>query len=136
MENMRLLITNMGKQIKSLMKETKELNEDNETNGEEVIEIANESTSEETEVVRKSEVWLHCEMCVYKCKTETTMIKHVNSKHKGYKSCDICGTKCSSSESPKTHNSNAHKTQETVKCGNWMCMEETGSCGGFCVYDR
>ena len=25
---------------------------------------------------------------------------------------------------------------ETVDCGNWICMEETGSCGGFCAYDR
>ena len=65
MENMRLIITNMGRQIKSLMKDSTEVNEDNETYGGEVVEIANESISEETEVIRKSEVWLHCEMCVY-----------------------------------------------------------------------
>ena len=25
---------------------------------------------------------------------------------------------------------------ENVDCGNWICMEETKSCGGFCAYDR
>ena len=49
--------------------------------------------------------------------------------------CNTCGTKFSSSETLSTHISNAHKRKENVDCGNWICMEETGSCGGYCVYN-
>ena len=57
MEKMRLFITEMGRQIKTLIKKTTELNNNNETNDEEVIDIVYESISEETEAVKKFEVW-------------------------------------------------------------------------------
>ena len=90
----------------------------------------------DVEVSNKEEPWLHCDICMYKCKTEKTLYKHMNTKHKGYMSCDTCGTKFSSSKTLSTHTANAHKSKENVNCGNWICMEESGNCGGFCVYDR
>ena len=145
-DNMKLIITSMGKQITSLMKETTEHSEANKE-----IEIVKEVESDKTkvkdsmgkelehidvEVSNKEEAWLHCDICMYKCKTENNLSKHMNTKHEGYMSCDTCGTKFSSSKTLSTHTANAHKSKENVNCGNWICMEESGSCGGFCVYDR
>ena len=87
------------------------------------------------EVNKKEEKQLNCDICVYKCKTEKTLSKHMNTKHLGYMSCNTCGAKFSSSETLSTHISNAQKRKENVDCGNWICMEETGSCGGYCVYN-
>ena len=45
------------------------------------------------EVNKDKDEWLYCEMCVYKCKIKKTMVKHLNTKHKSYKSCKVCGKK-------------------------------------------
>ena len=60
------------------------------------IEIIKEVVSEKTpekeyvgielenvdvEVNNCEEAWLHCNICVYKCKTEKTIYKHMNTKH-------------------------------------------------------
>ena len=58
-----------------------------------------------------------------------------NMKHEGQMSCDTCGNKFSSSETLLIHTANTHKSTENVDCGNWMCMEENKSCGGFCTYN-
>ena len=90
------------------------------------------------ELSKTGETWFNCDMCVYKCKTEKTILKHMNTKHEGYMSCNICSTKFRSSETLSVHSANAHRSRfnskETVDCGHWICMEKTGSCGGFWAY--
>ena len=72
------------------------------------------------------EAWLHCNICVYKCKTEKNMYKHMNTKYEGYLSCDTCGTKFSSSETLLIHTANAHKSKEMWNAAigyTWKRME-------------
>ena len=139
MDNLRLIITNLDKQIKSLIIETTEHSEANKEI-EFIKEVVSEKTQEKDyvgkeqnnvnkEVSNKDEAWLYCDICFYKCKAEKTIYKHMNTKHEGYMSCDTCGTKFSSSETLATHIANAHNSKEITDCSNWICMEETGSCG-------
>ena len=37
----------------------------------------------DVEVNNCEEAWLHCDICVYKCKTEKNMYKHMNTKYEG-----------------------------------------------------
>ena len=90
------------------------------------------------ELSKTGETCFNCDMCVYKCNTEKTILKHMNTKHEGYMYCNICSTKFRSSETLSVHTANAHKSRsnskEILDCGHWICMEETGSYGGFCAY--
>ena len=140
---MKITVKAMEDKIQSLMNELKE---QNQTNKEvEIIEnvlshknkdrhTSDEETGPKT-VNHKRETLLKCDICKQQFKTEKTLSKHINTKREGYTSCDTCGTKFSSSETLAIHTADTHKSKENVKCSNWICMEETGSCGGFCVYD-
>ena len=89
MDNLRLIITNLETHIKSLMIESTKHSEANKE-----IEIIKEVVSEkiqekdyvgkelqnvDIEVSNKDEAWLHCDICLYKCKTEKTISKHMNT---------------------------------------------------------
>ena len=42
---------------------------------------------------KKDSTWLCCEVCVYKCKKDETMKKHLNTKHGKFKTCMQCKKK-------------------------------------------
>ena len=84
-------------------------------------------------------------------KTEKALAKHMNTKHEEYKTCKQCNKCFKNAVTLETHMETVHNEKkkrniseelngevlaETVDCGKWICMEETGSCGGFCAYDR
>ena len=67
-----------------------------------------------------TESWLHCEICIYKCKREKTMAKHMNEKHKDFEACDICGKNIGDGNVMKEHKNVEHimSKQDKVKVIN------------------
>ena len=53
--------------------------------------------------------FIHCDMCNYKCKSEKTMLKHLNSKHENYKQCDLCERKFTSEDYLSNHVDEDHE---------------------------
>ena len=109
---------------------------------------------EDTEIMmvnKKKIISFNCDICYHKLKTEKALAKHMNTKHEEYKTCKQCNKCFKNAGTLKTHMKTLHNEKkkrniseeltgevlaETVDCSNWICMEETGSCGGFCAYDR
>ena len=59
----------------------------NEALDTEVMQINDEKATDDAVAKEKDadEHWLHCDMCEYKCKTNKTMLKHLNTNHASYK---------------------------------------------------
>ena len=55
-------------------------NNDNEIDNEEVVKIVDESISIEIDKANKNKMWLHCDICEYKCTTEKNY--HQAHEHK------------------------------------------------------
>ena len=101
-------MTNMRKQIKTLTKDAT----DYETDDEDISDIVNESISMDIKV-EIDEMWLHCDFCVYKCKKEKTMTKHMRTTSNG-----ILVARSSVPQTLETQTAHSHKPNETMDCGN------------------
>ena len=52
------------------------------------MEITDSDTVESRENVKTSDAWLYCESCIYKCKKNKTMQKHISNQHENGEKCD------------------------------------------------
>ena len=156
---MKINMKSMEDRMQSLMMELKEQNMlekevaiiDNVVSGNDTVKDIRDEDTEIMTVNKKKVVDFNCDMCTHKLKTEKSLVKHMNTKHEGYKTCKHCSKCFKNVDTLETHVKTVHNQKkkrniseelteevlaEHVDCGNWICMEETGSCGGFCAYDR
>ena len=86
MDKLKKTIETMDVNIKSLLKKM-EYNADGPNN----MKIAEKSPEIITvnKEVNNEELWLCCPDCEYKCETENTMMKHMNTKHNESQLCDL-----------------------------------------------
>ena len=126
-ERLKVIIKEMENKINSIMEKDMVKPEEAGSDMTEEKDYMEKEIGNADEELSKTGETLFNDMCVYKCKTEKTIF-----------SCNICSTKFRSSETLSVHTAKAHKSRsnskEIVDCGHWICMEETGSCGGFCTY--
>ena len=84
----------MGNKIKSLNDELQDSKNDPdvEDNSEVVVEsvTAKETNSVEAENTDKNNHWIYCELYIHKCKTDKTMKKNMETKHKNKVLWDVC----------------------------------------------
>ena len=79
-DKIKLIVSNMGSQIKSLEKELQQTKNDTEPYIEDETITPNAVNSTEN-LKEREDQWIYCELCAYKCKAGKTMRKHMNTKH-------------------------------------------------------
>ena len=62
-----------------------------------------ESYTKGGKATKKNVQWINCEICSYKSKSENTVKKHTESKHKNIKKCTVCDEQFNSKKSFKDH---------------------------------
>ena len=73
-------------------------------------EVISEKDSDLTDgkSTKKLNQWIYCEICKYKCKSDTTLEKHIMKKHKNAKKCTICDIMCEDETVLKEHMEKEH----------------------------
>jgi hypothetical protein len=66
--------------------------------------VLKKDESKKVEQISKA---VKCEICDYMCEKQSTLKKHINSKHTEQK-CDLCGKECMTSMEIITHKANEH----------------------------
>ena len=94
----------------SLKNESKEKNAKLKNKNHEVFKFGAEA-SKNVQEQEKSSKGLKCELCNYNCEKETTLNKHVLSKHTKQK-CTVCGKEFGTSIELLSHIAREHHEQE------------------------
>ena len=92
-----------------------------QTNKNNSVEVIQKETFQETK--RNREYLVYCEICEYKCKKESTLRKHVNTKHNQYQKCYECGKMFDSKESLECHKEKGHGQEEVIKDTSFVFSE-------------
>ena len=94
MNQLKLIMSQMGHQIMIL---NQELQNTNQINVQEIVKIVVETLDKSKDLVEHSEAEqemafsVHCDHCEFNCKNEKLMSAHMSKKHgEGY-SCELCG---------------------------------------------
>ena len=85
------------------------------------MEVIHKETFQDTKGNREDLVY--CEICEYKCKKESTLRKHVNTKHNQYQKCYECGKMFDSKESLECHKEKGHGQEEVIKDTSFVFSE-------------